>query len=206
MLGAYRFPSPARTHFTMPTRDRDLRAALHRSELAVFRDDPGSRVVEEMGICAGGFRIDVAVVNGALHGYEIKSDRDTLARLPHQAEAYGRVFDTVTVVAGASRLEEAMRMVPAWWGVMVAAHRGGAVTVRTLRPADRNPAPDPLSVAKLLWRDEVVALLRECGAPARLLRAPRWELWPALVERLEPAELARRVRGVLEERTEWRKR
>jgi len=36
----------------------------------------------------GASRIDRAVVNGSVHGYEIKSETDDLTRLPAQARAY----------------------------------------------------------------------------------------------------------------------
>ena len=41
-------------------------------------DGKGKIDVEELGVCRGRVRVDVAVVNGTLHGYEIKSDRDSL--------------------------------------------------------------------------------------------------------------------------------
>jgi hypothetical protein len=61
----------------MPTRDIDIRAALRAGELARHRDDDDTIIVEEMGIYQGDFRIDIAVVNGRMTGYEIKSDKDT---------------------------------------------------------------------------------------------------------------------------------
>jgi hypothetical protein len=39
--------------------------------------DLDTRVVEEMGIWAGSVRVDIAVINGEFHGFELKSDRDT---------------------------------------------------------------------------------------------------------------------------------
>lgn len=188
----------------MPTRDRDIRSALYASELARYEACSDSRVLPELGICQGEFRIDVAVVNGALHGYEIKSDRDTLGRLPAQAAAYGRVFDTVTLVVGTSHLEAALHAVPGWWRVLAASAEGGAPALRPVREGGRNPALDPIALAQLLWRDELVALLEGCGAPRKLLRRPKWELWPALAARMELDELSARVREVLKQRQSWR--
>ncbi|HEX6037420.1 MAG TPA: hypothetical protein VFZ20_05255, partial [Longimicrobium sp.] len=72
------------------TKDSDIRSVLYATELARHAACSGSLVVPELEICQREFRIDVAVVSGtALHGYEIKSDRDTLSRLPAQAVAYG---------------------------------------------------------------------------------------------------------------------
>jgi len=61
------------------------------------------------------------VVNGKLHGYEIKSDADTLKRLPAQAEVYSAVFDLVTIVVGEHHLDTVRAIVPEWWGIVKAA-------------------------------------------------------------------------------------
>lgn len=45
-------------------------------------------VVEELGLFHGASRVDLAVVGRSLHGYEIKSDRDSLDRLEQQAADY----------------------------------------------------------------------------------------------------------------------
>lgn len=188
----------------MPTRDSDIRSALYATELAHYEARSDSLVLHELGICQGEFRIDVAVVNGSLHGYEIKSDRDTLGRLPAQAQAYGRVFDTVTLVVGTSHLQAAVAAVPGWWRVLAASAEGGQPALRPVREGARNPAPDPLALAQLLWRDELTAILRQCDAPKKLLRRPKWELWPALASMLEMEELGQRVRAALKQRQSWR--
>ena len=48
----------------------------------LFRYD--TIVLDELGLCHGDVRIDVASVNGELSGYEIKRHADTLARRPKQ--------------------------------------------------------------------------------------------------------------------------
>ena len=68
------------------------------------QNDPQTLIVEELGIRQGAARVDVAVVNGSLHGYEIKSARDTLERLPKQSELYSSVFDTITLVTAENHL------------------------------------------------------------------------------------------------------
>jgi hypothetical protein len=189
------------------TKDSNIRSVLYATELARHAACSGSLVVPELEICQREFRIDVAVVTGtALHGYEIKSDRDTLSRLPAQAVAYGRVFDFVTLVAGASHVEPAWAIVPGWWRILEAGGRGAEPVLRVVRDGTRNPAPDPLALAQLLWREELVAMLEECGASKRLLRRPKWDLWPALAECLPAADLGARVRGALRQRQSWRRR
>ena len=67
-------------------RDIDVRQAVKSYLKALHEDDPATRIVEEMGIWAGSVRIDIAVINGELSGFELKSDSDTLQRLPLQAD------------------------------------------------------------------------------------------------------------------------
>ena len=61
-----------------------LRAHLDQQQLAC----PDTILIEELGLCQGLARIDLATVSGVLHGYEIKSNRDRLSRLASQAETY----------------------------------------------------------------------------------------------------------------------
>ena len=68
-------------------RDIDVRTVLAAEVARRYKGDADTLIIHELGVCSGDARIDLAVVNGKLHGYEIKSDADTLKRLPAQAEA-----------------------------------------------------------------------------------------------------------------------
>ena len=94
-----------------------LRENLDRKHVA----DRNTLIVEELGLCRGTARVDIAVVNGQLSGYEIKSDRDTLSRLPAQMATYSRVFDTMTAVVAERHLGSTKAIIPDWWGVQVVA-------------------------------------------------------------------------------------
>ena len=78
--------------------DAEIRGALQeRLTRTHKRELVSTRFVEELGV-AGEARIDMAVLNGAFAGYEIKSERDTLRRLPGQVTAYSKVLDYCTLV------------------------------------------------------------------------------------------------------------
>ena len=77
--------------------DPRLRRALKSKVLARYAKDPDTRIVDELGLRHGIARVDIAVVNGIIHGYELKSDKDNLKRLPHQIQIYGSVLDKVTL-------------------------------------------------------------------------------------------------------------
>src|SRR3712207_967810 len=97
-----------------------IRSALRRHVVARARRAPGTAVCEEFSLNRGETRVDLAVVNGHLTAYEIKSDRDTLARLAGQMRVYNRVFDRLTLVFGWRLAAQALRLVPSWWGVRLA--------------------------------------------------------------------------------------
>ena len=88
--------------------DAEIRSVL-RSRLSQKHTRTSRTVfIEELGLCRGQVRVDLSVVNGLLHGYEIKSDRDSLRRLSGQVELYGKVFDRATLVVGERHLAEAL--------------------------------------------------------------------------------------------------
>ena len=119
---------------TISTCDHDIRAALRRTVVRRAEERPMTRVIEELGVLHGWNRIDIAILGRKLHGYEIKSDRDTLDRLPQQVASYNQVFDLVTLVVGWRHAAAAMREAPRWWGITLAeSNSPGAVRLSTLR-------------------------------------------------------------------------
>lgn len=185
-------------------RDRDIRAALWELLQEKHADDQDTLVLDELGICQGETRADVAVVNGSLAAFEIKSDRDTLARLPRQIEAYQRVFDIVTVIVGGRYVERIIDAVPDSWGVIQAVPGEDSAELKMIREPEVNGAVDPYSLAQLLWRDEALALLEHRNLADGLRSKPRRILWQAIVDQLSPAELSEAVRAQLKAREGWR--
>jgi hypothetical protein len=186
-------------------RDRDVRQALHSKVLKEHHGDPDTLVLDELGLRHGICRVDIAVVNGFLHGYEIKSDADTLERLPSQVSIYSAVLDRATLVVGERHVEKAKALIPGWWGIKVAAAGArGAISFETARSVKQNPSIDPLALAELLWRPEVIAVLRELGAPEKALRQSRSGLYQHLTATIGLAELRELIRRQLKAREGWR--
>jgi hypothetical protein len=184
-------------------RDADVRLVLRR-RLDLKYGEASTIIVEELGLCSGSIRADMAVVNGSLKGYEIKSERDKLDRLLAQAEIYNRVFDTVTIVVANRHLKAAEAFIPAWWGIDLATALGNIdVAIDTVRDESSNPAIDPSALVQLLWRDEALNLLT-----SRAIRLPRKKsrqnVWDCLVANLSLTELRTEVRAALKSRTRWR--
>ena len=59
-------------------KDIDIREELRNTTPSQFKYDSTTKIVEELGLSEGAFKIDIAVINGSLIGYEIKSEEDTL--------------------------------------------------------------------------------------------------------------------------------
>jgi hypothetical protein len=187
-------------------RDVDVRRVLLERLNGLYSADPNTIVVEELGLCGGFVRVDVAVVNGCLKGYEIKSDRDTLKRLGRQAMSYGKVLDTVTLVSGETHLAQAAALLPEWWGIEVAEfdEQSGKTHLVPFRSEKPNPEIEPIDLAQLLWRDEVLSILDRVVPCHNLAQKPRKHLWKALVEAVAVDELKVIVRDGLRNRMRWR--
>lgn len=184
--------------------DRELREAVKRKLLGRRLRDPGTLVLEELGLRHGSGRIDLAVVRGTIHGFELKSDLDNLSRLPHQIQIYNSVLDKVTLVAGVRHVDEVRALVPAWWGVTLARVGGrGAIVFSELRRARINPLIDMLSVCKLLWRDEALEFLTELGKERGVRSKPRAFLYERLVEVTSLDEIRERVCRQMRCRQKW---
>jgi hypothetical protein len=158
---------------------------------------------DELGICLGETRVDVAMINGTLSGWEIKSDRDRLDRFARQVELYGRVLDHAAVVTGARHCDAVMESVPDWWGLWRCVPAGRWPVAEVVRAGSTNPKPDSFSVAQLLWRDEVYAELVNRDLARGLRRATRWRLWEALAAAVPAPELGTIVRERLRARRAW---
>jgi hypothetical protein len=181
-------------------RDNDIRAALR-----VFVDEPrssGGIVIEELGLNKGSVRVDLAVVNGIMHAYEIKSDFDSLRRLANQAEFYGKCFDRVSLVSGRKHFRLARAAVPRWWGLVCVTPGENGPTFRVVRKPKANPSRNPRALIELLWRDQTLALLERIGAADGLRSKPRDVLWDRAVERLSLDEIADEVRRHLKAKSE----
>lgn len=181
-------------------REHEIRRAL-LERLAAAHAQDGSVIVQELGLDSGRIRVDVAVINGLLAGYEIKSDSDTLLRLPAQRDVYNDVFDRVMLVAGPRHIERATEAIPEFWGILVADPSVDG-SLRLHRPANMNEHRNPRRLAQLLWRAEAADILGRLGADG-LQRAPRRVLWDELVCRLTVDELAAEVRTAIKARTRW---
>jgi hypothetical protein len=159
--------------------DRDVRVHLHeylRREVIKY---PNTVVIDELTLQRKDGRIDVAVIDTQLRGYEIKSEADKLDRLARQTKIYSKVLDYLSVVVDDRHLNHAVKAVPDFWGVYVWMPGSG---VGIIREPKLNLDVQKSSLAQLLWRDGALALLKEHNAQKGMSTQPKWRLWGKVAE------------------------
>jgi hypothetical protein len=180
--------------------DTDIRTALKIKLTSTHCDHPETVVLDELGVCRGEVRVDVTLVNGKIHGYEIKSDRDSLRRLAKQVELYGKVMDRATLVAGERHLDAARVMLPEWWGVLLVKSTYNGPCFRTVRQARINPARDARALAEFLWLEDAITLLEQHGLDRGVRSKPRRIVWDRVCESFDIEVIAAAVRAKLKSR------
>lgn len=188
----------------MTMKDLDIRQVLLSDLGRQYESDTDTVIIEELGLCQGEARVDIAVVNGLIHGFEIKSDQDTLKRLPGQAVIYNRVLDSVSLVVESKHLDEALKVIPKWWGVVEAKKSERNIDLHEIRANRKNPALDPEAIIQLIWRNEAIDLLRKRGLHRGYVSKTKWVLWERIIEKLSLNELREEVRSTLKSRGNWR--
>lgn len=185
--------------------DSIIRKNFHRKILRKYHADNNTLVIDELGLNHGENRADIAVVNGLMIGYEIKSDNDSLYRLEEQVKSYNAIFDELNIIVGSRHFKNIQKYLPKWWGIIIA-DKGPrhAVKFELYRKSSRNKKIKPISIARLLWRNEVILLLKQRQISPTLLRKPRAFLYETLVDLVNTDELRKSVREILKMRKNWR--
>ncbi len=174
----------------MTTNDKIIRVALREileKEKEKYKSEKKLpvEIFEEFGVSHGIARVDFALVNGIMHGYEIKSDKDTLNRLPEQMKQYNAVFDKVTLVVGKKHLYHAVKTIPSWWGVILVKINKNKIVFQTIRKDGKNQQQIDVSIARLLWRGEALKILEERNEAAGIRSKTREIIHKKLAEILK---------------------
>lgn len=191
---------------TVQTCDKLIRTALKQNLEVDHKGESHIKIIEELGLTHGAVRVDIAVVNGILHGYELKSDLDTLNRLPEQMKVYNSVLDKITLIVGKHHLHSAIKVVPDWWGISVAKilKPYGKIVIYNIREPEDNPLQDSVAIAKLLWREEALDILEQLNQADGVRSKRRQIIYERLAKVLDQKTLREKVRDRLFFRTNWR--
>lgn len=186
--------------------DPDIRQVLYKDFIIreEFANDSTTKVVDEMQVCKGVSRVDIAVINGKLHGFEIKSERDTLDRLQFQIESYNKVFDTMTIVTCKNHLEKVKKKVPSWWGIYCVENLKGELVLKRKRKERINKGTDLFSLSQLLWKDELLNLLNNNGITKGIKSKTRSALCEIAISSIDEMTIRDYIRICLKSRQEWR--
>lgn len=186
--------------------DKDVRQAVKKTVLREHISDPSTLVIEELGLDYGRSRADIVVINGEIHGYELKSDSDNLLRLPRQVHSYSSVMDKVTLVVGEKHAHEAMLLIPEWWGLKIATMGArGAVSLVTERRCKTNRLIEPLELLKLIWKDEALYLLSaKIDLDWRVKKMKKEAIYRLVADSFTLDELRDNTRAILKSRSDWR--
>lgn len=105
----------------------------------------------------------ILVTETELVGFEFKSDKDTLARLPHQIGDYERFCDRNYLVTGLKFKDRAPEEIPAHWGIYcVYLDEKETLQLECLRKAQENKKRMRLhNQLRLLWRNELIPIIKK---------------------------------------------
>lgn len=152
------------------------------------------RTIEEKIIM--GSRADVlGILDGAIAGFEIKSDSDTYARLKSQTKDYEKFCNYCYVVVGASHLAHVGEHIPDYWGIICVSDQ--SVTME--REAEVCPNVKMEYQILLLWRMELNRLLEINSLPKYREKSKKF-VQDKLLLKIEPDVLMKQITDTLFER------
>ena len=187
--------NPARNNSLL--RDGDIRPLLHDWLWAEHSGSEDTSILHEVSIPRPSARMDVAVVNGAICGFEIKSDADRLTRLRDQEPAFSAVCDKVSIVVTRRHLKRSRAAIPHWWGIVLVNCSGEQITFEEKRKPRDNTRPNNRALLYMLTRAELRGVLRTRGTT----KLTQSELIEHILATLAADDIRHRVREVLKGRS-----
>jgi hypothetical protein len=188
------------TPLPIELRDPHIRGPLDQWIRAQHSSCAETEILHELKMPRPSARIDIAVINGELCGFEIKSDVDSLTRLSRQGRAFSAVFDRVAIVTTSRHISAAINEIPSWWGVLRVEVIGQKTSFFPEREPGENPSPDGRALLHMLSRRELVELLQQIEPREGLRAARRDALVDAIASDLPASVVREEVRMKLKER------
>ncbi len=178
----------------MELNDARIREALLR-KLTRQKARPRA-VLQELHVHNGSAIADVVTLHSEAHCYEIKGATDRIKRITVQGTYYNAAFRRITLVTTECNLQQARKLAPRFWGILVAIEDEGTVRFRHVRAARLNPRFEKQSAAMTLWKSEMLELVEEAGAE----RKPRRHLAELIAETRRDLELSTNICDLLFDR------
>ncbi|EFI53563.1 sce7726 family protein [Afipia sp. 1NLS2] len=137
---------------------------------------------------AGECKADLVILNGTSTVYEIKSERDSLARLAKQVANYKKVFASVNVIVGEGHVDSVILTVPKDVGVICLSRRYQISVVRDAANRPGRICPD--TVFQSLRSAEAKSILKALGVDVPdLPNTLRYAAMRDLFHQLRPSDL-----------------
>ncbi len=130
-----------------------------QSAFISYLNTKGIPSLTEVPLLGGISRADVVAIKNGVHGFEIKSDLDTLRRLPSQIASYSKVFNTVSIICDERHLEKVKAQTPGWFGLIL--FKGGVLI--DVREAKENPIVTVPYILKSLTKREIMNYVGQIG-------------------------------------------
>lgn len=181
------------SNHTHPSEMR-LKAAVIDRLLGGSHVDKDAVIISEMTVANWTRRADVVLANGTLWAFEIKSNSDSLHRLPGQIEAFRRHFEKFTIVA-AERFEAAIcNMMPEGVGLWIVDPQGRI----TQRVPPRQTRLSKAAYISLMTAAEIKQLLSANGIA--VMRGASRSRLAEMAESLPQSDLGEAARNAVKRR------
>lgn len=122
-------------------------------------------LINEMVIANWSRRADLALANGHLHAFEIKSDFDSLKRLDGQLDTYIARFEKVTVVCSPRFTREVLKRAHKHVEILETAIENGSINFKTIRRGKLHRLTDRNILFGFLLKTELQIMLRQNEVP-----------------------------------------
>jgi len=120
---------------------------------------PKSNLLSEVRINNGLAIADLVSIGiKTTHCYEIKSDKDKIARVLEQSKSFDIVFTKISLITTLTHYKKALDIIPSYWGIIVVSNTSGN-KVHYCRKATYSPYFSKQKVLHTLWRDELLDII-----------------------------------------------
>ena len=185
--------------------DSLIRSVIYSNLITRHKASTNALIVEELSLCRGSARIDLAIITEHLQGYEIKSELDSLRRLRNQIKIYNKVMDKITIVTTYNHLEDVEKLVPEWWGINIVSRiEQNKLHISYHRRQKHNHNVDVTSILELLWKDEALSILEKHSLAKGMYNKSRSHIYKKLAEDIPLTKLKLDVNRTLMDRKHWR--
>ncbi|MDH0031520.1 MULTISPECIES: sce7726 family protein [unclassified Acinetobacter] len=153
-------------------------------------------ILNELSISDGLARPDLIAIYSYSHCYEIKGDNDQIERIAKQYDHYQSSFKKNTLVTTAKNLEKALNILPSTWGIVIASIKNNTVKFKYVRKATYNPNYKKEIASKILWKNEMQALLKQKNI-SYYSKATRFDLIDLITESYTSLDLDKNICNIL---------